>query len=153
MLLKPAVESATTQAERFGGLADIPAVTIQGLPNEHLLDFVQRHVVEGCGRTYLPKTEVTGADVRIGRQQGGALDSVIQLPHVPRPGMCQECTQRFRLEVHERLAIPRCMTPEEMVSEGADILAALPERREVDLYRVQSKEQVLPKASRGHFGA
>src|SRR4051794_11081149 len=80
---------------------------------------------------------------------GGMLDGVPQLADVagPRPGA--EFFQG-RLGKPAGGTIGRAGLAEEVLGEGRDVLAPVPERRDVDLEVAQADEQGLPELAGGH---
>ena len=59
MMLEPAVERAPAQPQRLGRLADVAAVALERLPDQHALDFLQRQVLE-------PRRGAAAAEPEIG---------------------------------------------------------------------------------------
>src|SRR5260221_13957210 len=77
---------------------------------------------------------------------------MIQLADISRPGVLAKELRGPRVKPGNGFAITLGVTSQEMVSEEKNILAALPERRQMNLDGVQTKKEVLPEAPGGGFG-
>src|SRR5258708_39515829 len=77
---------------------------------------------------------------------------MIQLADISRPGVLEKELRGPRVKPGNGFAITLGVTSQEMVSEEKNILAALPERRQMNLDGVQTKKEVLPEAPGGGFG-
>src|SRR5262249_51843858 len=150
--LQATIESAAAEPERFRGLADIPREARHGLLDEESFDLFEAHVLDARRRIAIdPQAELTQANGRSARHQHAALDRVIQLADVPRPGVIDERLQRRLFEPREVLAIALRMLPQEMYRERGNVLAAITQRRQLDLDRVQAEEQILPEPAAADF--
>ena len=96
---QPAVEGAAGQAQRPGRLADVarrsgPWPCGRGGPRP-----LRGSSPRGAARRLRRRSPRSAARMRVaGRHQHGALDGVVELAHVARPGMGEQRLQRLRLE-------------------------------------------------------
>ena len=56
--------------------------------------------------------------------------------------------RRHRVESRDRLAVPLSIIPQEMLCQQLNIFAPFPQRRQMNLDRIQPKQQILPKSPR-----
>src|SRR5690242_17374794 len=152
---EPAVQRAAAQAEGFRGLTHVPLVARECLLDEESLHLVEREILESrrIRRARRAETQVAGAHELALREEDGALHRVIELADVPRPRMIEERLHRAEVEAGERLAIAIGVPAQEVHRELRDVLAPLAERRQVDLDRVETEEQVLTEAAGDDLGA
>src|SRR5882672_2577948 len=80
-------------------------------------------------------------------QRDGALDAVLELPHVTRPWVCEETLRGRRREPADALARVPGMLIDEALGQKHDVGAARAEWRDVDPDDVQPEVEVLPEAS------
>ena len=89
------------------------------------------------------QAEIGRLDQRALRHQHRALDRVIELADVAGPGVLEQHLHRAALEAGEPLAVALRVLAEEVLRQQRQILAAVAQRRQPDLDRVQPEEQVL----------
>src|SRR5687767_3318730 len=65
--------------------------------------------------------------------------------------MLEQHLHRRALEPRQSFTVTLRMLPEEVLGEQRRVFAAVAERRYPDLDRVQSEEEILPEAPRGHL--
>ena len=70
---------------------------------------------------------------------------MIELADVARPAVLEQHLHRAALEAGEPLAVALRVLAEEVLREQRQILAAVAQRRQPDLDRVQAEQQVLPE--------
>src|SRR5581483_11273494 len=133
VLLEPPVERAARQPERRRGVADVAAIAVERLLDQVLLDLLEGHLLEPARRRGAVEAEVERRDARAARQQHGALDGVVELAHVARPRMAFHGAQRGGVEAGDVLAIAARVLAAEALGERLQVLAALAQRRQVDL--------------------
>src|SRR5215831_17770235 len=68
-----------------------------------------------------------------------------QRSEIPRPIIFNERLEDSLRELPRGLVILALVEPKIMVEQYGDVLAALPQRRKLDLDRIQSEEEVLAK--------
>src|SRR6266852_4865149 len=86
---------------------------------------------------------------RVGRGEVDlALDPVLELADVARPGISLQRPQRFGAQRAQLPSVGRGVLAQEMLAERPDVLAALAERRDLDVEHVEPVEQVGPEAPR-----
>src|ERR1700693_228020 len=73
---------------------------------------------------------------------------MIQLAYVSRPGVFVKGPDRGGVKAGNILAVAVRIALQKMVRQKIDVLAAVPQRRNVDLDGIQTKEKVLAKTSR-----
>src|SRR5262245_14756964 len=151
--LEAPVERAAREAQRLRRLADVAVVAPQRAADQLALDLVQRQLVESAGALRRPQPEIAGTDLVALREQHRALDRVIQLAHVTRPGMSEQHAHRLGLEAAEVLAVAPRVALEERCGEQRDVVAALAQRRQDDLDRVEPEQQILAEAPGLDLGA
>src|SRR6185436_12408841 len=122
-MLKPSIESAATQAQSLGGLADVPVVAGHRFLDEESLDFLEAHVFDArAAFSGHPEAQFAGANDAAFGHQDTALDGMIQLTDVTGPWVLDERVQRGRLEVGDRLPVTPRVNPQEMRGEQRNIL-------------------------------
>src|SRR5205807_190404 len=129
MSLEPAVQRAAGEPERLRRVAHVAGRARQRLLNEHPLHVLEAHLVERRG------TVRPGAEPQVARSyrallghQHGPLDRVVELPHVPGPGIRPEGLHRVRREAANRLPVTRGVAAPEMAGEQGNVLAPLAQR-------------------------
>ena len=100
----------------------------------------------------LRRPEIAGADGVALRHQHGAFDRVIELADVAGPAVIEQHLHRRRIEARETFAIALRVLPQKVSREQRNVLAAIAQRRQMHLDRVQAEEQVLPEPAGRHFG-
>src|SRR6266446_4396151 len=118
--------------------------------NQIPFDFIEAHFLELCGAAggLRAQTQISGAHRWSGRHQHAAFDSMIQLADVSRPGVFVKSPDRGGVKAGNIFAVAVRIPLQKMVRQKIDVLAAVPQRRNVDLDGVQAKEKVLPKTPR-----
>ncbi len=148
-MLEPAIQSATAQSERLGGLAHIAAMPVQRLSDQQPFNLLEWHVIEhGRDGPCHAKTEIGRLDLGSLREECSPLNGMIELAHVSRPGVRLQRSQRFRFETHNGLSVPPGVALQEVLGEYFDVLPTLTQRRQANLDRIQAKEQVLTEIGR-----
>src|SRR5207253_2889356 len=153
MSLEPAVQRAAGEPERLRRVAHVAGRARQRLLNEHPLHVLEAHLVERRG------TVRPGAEPQVARSyrallghQHGPLDRVVELPHVPGPGIRPEGLHRVRREAANRLPVTRGVAAPEMAGEQGNVLAPLAQRWQAEFDRIEAKQQVLSEFPRRRFG-
>src|SRR5947208_6181343 len=153
MPFEPAVQRAAREAERLGRLTDIARRACERLLNQHALDLFQTHLVERAGA--IPATaqpKVARLDASALRHEHSSLDRVIELPHITGPRMAEQQLHGIWREFLRRFAVAGGVAAQEIRGEQRDIGAPLAQRRESDLDRVETKQQILAEAPGFHLG-
>ena len=88
----------------------------------------------------------SGSDDGAARQHGGALDRVLQLAHVARPGVARAGARRCRRDRRSVAAELACRAREELLGERGDVLAPLAQGRQRERDHVEAVEEVLAEA-------
>src|SRR5215468_8705288 len=76
---------------------------------------------------------------------------MIQFAHVAGPRMFMKGFERRGIESGDVFAIALSVAVKEMVRQEIEVLAAVAQRRQVNLNSIQTEEQVLPKAAGSGF--
>src|SRR6266545_1714825 len=153
MALQAPVERAARQAEGLRGPAHVPVETGERLLDEEALDLFEAHVVEArLPFPPGPEPEVLGLHLGAVGHEHRPLDRVVELPHVPRPGVLGEASHGRGLEAGDALSIALGVLAEEVGGEEGNVLPPLAQGRDPDLDGVQAEEQVLAEARRRHLG-
>jgi hypothetical protein len=79
-----------------------------------------------------------------------ALEGVVQLAHIARPGVCEQCLTRAGRQSRRRPSKRFPDVLQEGFAERKDIAATLTERRDVDVEHLEPIEQILAKVSALH---
>ena len=156
MVLEPAVERAPAQAQRPGGVAHVAAV--------------RARAPSGSGRARLPRAAGPPAG-RAGAAARGARGPR-RAPGLPAAISTARSSvwsssrtlpgQAWRLERLQRLGLEagdaasgsaRRSAARKCAAERPDVLAALAQRRQADLDRVEAEQQVLAEPAGRHLGA
>src|SRR5690242_19897920 len=77
---------------------------------------------------------------------------MVQLAHVSGPRMLVEGFERRWIERGNVLAVALRVAVKEMVRKEVDVLAAVPQRRQVNLDGIQPEEKVLTEPAGRRFG-
>ncbi len=136
----------------MGGLTEISLVLGDGLQDGLLLERfeVQSRGLRGplCDRD-----QPVEARFAVLTHDDGALDRMPQLTDVSRPGVAFQPLQRQRVESRFRLVVLAGVELGIVGRDSGNIVRALPQRRHMDLDRVDAVEQVLPEpGGRAQFG-
>src|SRR5260370_33811374 len=154
MLLKTAIHGAAAQCKSLGCLADISFVARERALDEITLNFIEAHLLQ-LGRAasgLRAQTEVRRADGRAGREEYAAFHRMIEFANVARPGMLMESLAGGCVEAGNPFAVALPVTLERMVRKQIDVLAAVSQRRGVDLDGIQAKEEILTEPARSGLG-
>src|SRR6478672_6535395 len=158
MLLHPAVERGAGEAELGGGERDVVAVLLQRLLDQLLLGAVEVEVVArrrgrrrrrgGARRGEAAREREirAGEGIAVG-EDDGALAGMAQRADVAGPVIGLERAGHVGWKLPRRLAVFPGILGDEMVGEREDVLAALAQRRQVDLDRVEPEQEVLAEAA------
>src|SRR6267154_4819159 len=135
MFLQPAVHGAAAQSQGLGCLADVSFVAHESALNQVALHFVEAHLLQLSRSTsrLCAQAEVCRTDGRAGRKEYATFHSVIQFADVARPGMLMKSLDRGRVESGNTFAVALRIAVEKMVREEINILAAVAQRRNVNL--------------------
>src|SRR5439155_8083927 len=108
----------------------------------------ERQVLEPRGGRAAPfERQIAGPDLAGLREEHGTLDGVIQLADVARPRMGEQRPHRAGVERGDRFPVARHVTPKEVHGERRDVLAAFAERRQLELDRVETKQEILAEST------
>src|SRR5262245_39018482 len=99
------------------------------------------------GRRGREEGEVLGAEHVAGREHERALDGVLELAHVAGPVVRDEPDERLGGRDHAPPGQRLRIAPEEVIDERGDVVAPLPQRRNVDRHHAQAIEQILAEAT------
>ena len=77
---------------------------------------------------------------------------MVEFADVARPSVGAHRIERRGIEAGDRLAVAGDVRLQEMLGEQLDVLAAVAQRWEVNLDRVQPEEQILAEFSGGDLG-
>src|SRR6185369_12907464 len=86
-----------------------------------------------------------------GTHQHGALNHVVQLPHVPRPQVLSQRIERLGREAHDRPPVTLAMQFQKVLGQHGNVFDTIAQRRQANLDRVETEQQVLTKTSLRHF--
>src|SRR5215468_46915 len=118
------------------------------------LPALRRQVLDaGHAGADLLERQVLGEDLRADTEEDRALDDVLQLADVPRPGVALE--ERHRLGRQARCGLPPVLRGgalEEELRQRADLRRALAERRHDDADAVQPEVEVAPEGAAPDLG-
>src|SRR5206468_7590526 len=121
--LQASIERAPAETERLRRLAHVAVEAHHRLLDEKAFDILEAHVFDARRSVAVDaQTELAETDRRSLRHQDAALDGVIELADVARPGMIEQRLQRGRLEASEVLPVPLCVLPQEMRGERWNVL-------------------------------
>src|SRR5262249_25656167 len=141
-LLHPATERARVHVQHARGAlrsVDPPAGSLEDRDDVLTLDLVERLRIgrglfrgDGCpggtGRNGLWRN----LEVRTARQDDGALDHVLELAHVPGPGVGRESPHRFRRHARDRTPDLHGVAGHEVMDEERNVVRTVAEWRELD---------------------
>src|SRR5260370_1178298 len=152
------IERRTPKAEQRRGRLLVPLGGLERLEYRRALDLLQRarrHLrgrdgdrrARLAGRAMQGLGEILERELRSARDEHGALEGVLELAHVPRPGVSEQAPVRPGLDPLHRAAVLRAVALEEGLHEDRDVLAPLAERRHLDGHGVDAEEEVLAEAA------
>src|SRR6266852_1181134 len=155
------------QPQDLRRLVLVPSGALQRLPDQPVLD-VRQHLVQihslrwqrrlalpfdggrrrrgRCPRVADRPRQIGHLDLAFALEDGEPLDQVLQLAHVPRPGVPLERFDGARGEA-QRLLLPRVVPGEEVRREQGHVTAALAQRRQHQRHHVEAVEQVAPEGA------
>src|SRR3989475_895322 len=148
------VQRGTAEAEqRRRGLL-VPARALQRLQNRRALDLFQRargHLGGGDGRRGAAVSgkvleglgQIGRRDLASARDEHGALDRVLQLADVARPGVGEEAAIRLGGDRVDRPRVLGGVALEEGAHQDRNVLAPLAQRRHRDRHRVDPEVEIL----------
>src|SRR5437899_2224529 len=141
MFLQPAIHGAAAQSQSLGCLADVSFVASESALNQVALNFVEAHLFQLSRATssLRAQAEVCRADGRSRRQEHAAFHRMIQFANVARPCMLMKSLDSGRVEPGNIFAVALRVAVEEMVRQEVDVLAAVSQRRNVNLDGIQPK--------------
>src|SRR2546428_1902320 len=152
MPLEAPVKRAPAQPEGLRRLAHVPLKTRQGLLDQITFNFFEAQIFQSRrGLAPSAQAEIAGAEYLVLTQQDRSLDGVVELPNVSRPGMFEQGLSGGRVEPAQAIPVTLRVLAQEVRGKRENVLAALAERRQVNLDGVETKEQVLAKAPGLHF--
>ena len=102
-----------------------------------------------CGHRGVERDGLT-RDRGAGGQHDGALDRVLQLPHVARPVIALERRDHPVFDRLDRLAAPGRMLVDEVLHQHRNVLGTLAKRRHGDRHHVQAVEEIVLEAPLVH---
>src|SRR5262245_40526538 len=141
--LDASIQRRAAQAERLRGARHV-SVPGKRLLDEECLDVFEAHVVElRVAVASGTQRQILNADQVLLRHQRRALDRVVECANVARPGMARQRIQRRRLESSECFPISLGVEGEEMYGEWLNVVGSIPQRRKMNLDRVQPEQQIL----------
>src|SRR5437899_3467932 len=154
VILELAPQRGAADAERLGGAGVVAAEPLQRLEDVDALGVRETDLPgERSGGTELGSRGHVGGQVLrtdgvASSQDGRALDRVLQLAHVTRPGVAEKAFEGLGRQAElatELAARPR----EEMLGQGGNVLAAVAKGREDHLDDIEAIEEVLAEAPLG----
>jgi hypothetical protein len=145
------VERAPVDSQTPGGELLVAVGLMEGLDDALSLEIAQRsRHVGGPGALPQRGRQVLPLDHLAPAEHDQALDDVLDLSHVAGPGIVHQGIDDVRSEpLHATLHAPGILA-QEVLGESRDVLAALPERRQVDRDDVQAVVEVAPEAPAVH---
>src|SRR5665213_2667220 len=149
ILLDAPIERSPAEPQGVGCMANIAIGPRQRFADQDRLYCFKAHVVEALGRSRLRlQPQVWRFNAITPRHENCALHGMVQLSYVARPAIAQHRLQRCWLQTKDRSSIARSISREKVSRQGWNIISSLPQRRQVDLNRIQTKEQVFSEAPR-----
>src|SRR4029450_3852145 len=129
------LERADADVEDPGAVRAVAGGALEGLPDELPLHFLERRPF-GDGRLrrrpLAPVAEGEGQLLEADRPRGGpdddALEDVLELADVPRPGVPQEPRERLRREPTRGETVDAADLVQEQADEPGEVLAPLAQR-------------------------
>src|SRR5882724_1051535 len=103
----PPVKSSPAQPQDFGCLADVSAISREGLADQQGFGFFQAHVpqTDRTGTAGELQSEISRLNFFVAGHNDGALNRVVQFSHVAGPAILQELLHRFRGECFDLLPV------------------------------------------------
>ena len=114
------------------------------------IDIFEAHLFEpplAAHFSHRLQTEVNHTHLVAARHEHRPLDDVIQLAHVPRPGVPAQRFERGGLEAQKVFAVAVRVDPQEVLAQFGDVLAPLAQGRQANLDRVEAEQKVLTEAA------
>src|SRR5437773_7852401 len=152
MFLNQVAQGPRRYPEEATGASPIALALLEGAPDQVRFDGAQvvveaealrERLVGGRGRRggrHLLR-QALGQD-RAARLEGDrALDDVLQLPHVPRPGVLGEAAHRLAGDLRYRLVHLAAESDEEVLGEEGDVLLPRAQWRHLDGDHVEAIEE------------
>ena len=147
-----AIQGTAAEAERPGRFGHA-AVSCHSFADEKGLDVLEAHVLEALHAVRAAaEAEIARRHGRPRGHQHTALDRVLELAHVSRPWVAHQGIHRRGIEARQGLPVAAGVLLQKMGCQQRNVVAAIAQRREDDLDRVQPKQQVLAKTACGDFG-
>jgi hypothetical protein len=140
-----AADRPTGQVEFLGAVDHFPGQ----LRDIRRLDRHRRQARAFRRGPHLPR-DVLGPDLSPRVQDHHALDQVPELPHVPGPRVPHEDLHGLCRDAREGPVQPARDLLHEVLDQNRDVLAAMPERREVDVQDVEPVVEVPAEPPDGH---
>src|SRR6476646_12131363 len=122
MMLEAAIEGAAAESQRLGRLAHVAAMALERLADEDQLDLLERKILEPAPRSAPAQPQVRRSHQRTLCHEHGALERMVELPHVAGPRVALQGLDGLGLESAERLAVPGGVPPQEVLREGAEVV-------------------------------
>src|SRR5262249_5551507 len=94
--------------------------------------------------------EVFARDFDAGAEKHGAFDHTLELPNIAGPVVFGEGGDRFMRDAGDLLFVLISIDFQEMAGQQRQVVQALPERRNLNLYGAYSKVEILSKQSFFH---
>lgn len=91
------------------------------------------------------KMQIAGSDNGLFRQDDGALQHILQLPHIARPVVVQQHLHGVVGDSHHRLFHFGAEAGDKGFRQDGDVFLALSKGRDVNRDDIEAIEQVLPK--------
>src|SRR5690606_25472876 len=149
-LLEPVVQPAPRDAELAGRLGNVAVGVGQRALHVPPLDFLEREVrVVGHLRLVGRVAEGLRRDDLAAREPGRALAGVPPLTDAAGPAVPLEHVERLGREAAEVRAAARRVAVEEVHRQERDVLAAVAQRRELDVDGVEAVVEVLAEVALG----
>src|SRR6185295_14095812 len=149
-----AVQGRGVDSEDFARPLLLPPGVVEDLEDVLALQLLQRHVGgvdHQCSLLLHPEADlvgqVFGPDDAALVQYQGAFHDVLELAHVARPVVLHQ--QLDRLLVDALVAASRRVTPHEVVDQQGNVVAAQPQRRQLDRDDIEAIEQVGAETALG----
>ena len=140
-------------AQHLGGARLVALGLLERQEDQAALDLVDRHAREHDrvvprGAAAHGGGQVLGRDQLAGRDDDRALHRVAQLAHVARPRVAHDQVARRVVEPDHRLALAMREVDGEALGQRELVVAALAQRRQVQVEHVQPVVQVLAQRAR-----
>src|SRR5579863_543500 len=140
ILLHPPVERAAAEFQSLGCLAYISLGTLQRLADQNGFDGFKTELFQILAlRTQHVQPKIGPLDLVAAAHQDSALKGMLELPHIPRPGVLHEQLQCGGFEALNGPPVSRSIARQKMEGECRNIFPAFAQGRHVDLDCVQAK--------------